>query len=286
MRRAFVERRIEGSRRGVVRRARARRDDRPGSALGLWRGSARSPTSSSGPLVAPTRRGLEELRFRTHELSASMRSSQLGRHERDRRRAPVARRKNIRTANASSRSSCSRSIGRGGMPRRSRPTSCTRRRLDDDLGLQPSEDLQQLSARIVRQEPELRAPASARRRARSPPSRARQRACACRFSWLVAAAAAGGHGPCGCGRCRPMSLGGRERHTPRARPPARLARCRHSTTSRSQRWLVERSLRRLRAGGPRGRADRARRRPHSASDVAQTTRQARRRDASISFSSR
>src|SRR4029078_1598763 len=30
-----------------------------------------------------------------------------------------------------------------------------RRRLDDDLGLQPSADLQQLSARIVRQEPAL-----------------------------------------------------------------------------------------------------------------------------------
>ena len=37
----------------------------------------------------------------------------------------------------------------------------TRRRLDDDLGLQPSADLQQLSAQIVRQEPKLRAPSPA-----------------------------------------------------------------------------------------------------------------------------
>jgi DNA-binding SARP family transcriptional activator/basic membrane lipoprotein Med (substrate-binding protein (PBP1-ABC) superfamily) len=35
----------------------------------------------------------------------------------------------------------------------------TRRALDADLGLQPSEDLQRLAGRIVRQEPELRAPA-------------------------------------------------------------------------------------------------------------------------------
>ena len=38
----------------------------------------------------------------------------------------------------------------------------TRRRLDDDLGLQPSADLQQLSAQIVRQESALRAPAGPR----------------------------------------------------------------------------------------------------------------------------
>ena len=39
----------------------------------------------------------------------------------------------------------------------------TRRRLDDDLGLQPSADLQQLSGQIVRQDPSLRrAPPSAR----------------------------------------------------------------------------------------------------------------------------
>jgi DNA-binding SARP family transcriptional activator/basic membrane lipoprotein Med (substrate-binding protein (PBP1-ABC) superfamily) len=38
---------------------------------------------------------------------------------------------------------------------------CTRRTLADDLGLQPSEELQQLSGQIVRQEPPLRAPARA-----------------------------------------------------------------------------------------------------------------------------
>jgi basic membrane lipoprotein Med (substrate-binding protein (PBP1-ABC) superfamily)/DNA-binding SARP family transcriptional activator len=37
----------------------------------------------------------------------------------------------------------------------------TRRALDDDLGLQPSEDLQRLAGQIVRQEPQLRAPARA-----------------------------------------------------------------------------------------------------------------------------
>ena len=39
----------------------------------------------------------------------------------------------------------------------------TRRRLDDDLGLQPSADLQQLSGRIVRQDPLLNALSRARR---------------------------------------------------------------------------------------------------------------------------
>jgi len=37
----------------------------------------------------------------------------------------------------------------------------TRRSLDDDLGLQPSEELQRLAGQIVRQEPQLRAPARA-----------------------------------------------------------------------------------------------------------------------------
>jgi len=37
----------------------------------------------------------------------------------------------------------------------------TRRALDDDLGLQPSEELQRLAGQIVRQEPQLRAPARA-----------------------------------------------------------------------------------------------------------------------------
>ena len=44
----------------------------------------------------------------------------------------------------------------------------TRRRLDADLGLQPSPELQQLSAQIVRQEPQLRTPSS---RVRAAPSR-------------------------------------------------------------------------------------------------------------------
>src|SRR5439155_862591 len=35
----------------------------------------------------------------------------------------------------------------------------TRRSLDDDLGLQPSEELQRLAGQIVRQEPRLRTPA-------------------------------------------------------------------------------------------------------------------------------
>ena len=37
----------------------------------------------------------------------------------------------------------------------------TRRALDDDLGLQPSEELQHLAGQIVRQEPQLRRPARA-----------------------------------------------------------------------------------------------------------------------------
>ncbi len=59
----------------------------------------------------------------------------------------------------------------------------TRRRLDDDLGLQPSADLQQLSAQIVRQEPTLQAPSPALEEA-ARPTRARDRAG--RLSGLVA----------------------------------------------------------------------------------------------------
>lgn len=64
-----------------------------------------------------------------------------------------------------------------------------RRRLDADLGLQPSADLQQLSARIVRQEPELRARTSTwPQQADRVPGRHQLRAR--RLSALVAAGAA------------------------------------------------------------------------------------------------
>ena len=61
----------------------------------------------------------------------------------------------------------------------------TRRRLDDDLGLQPSADLQQLSGQIVRQDPELRRPVRSARVVTRSPGRRTQRPAAL----LVAAAA-------------------------------------------------------------------------------------------------
>jgi len=57
----------------------------------------------------------------------------------------------------------------------------TRRRLDTDLGLQPSPELQQLSAQIVRQEPQLRTPARTTRSTSREVLRPRAR----RLSWLV-----------------------------------------------------------------------------------------------------
>jgi DNA-binding SARP family transcriptional activator/basic membrane lipoprotein Med (substrate-binding protein (PBP1-ABC) superfamily) len=62
----------------------------------------------------------------------------------------------------------------------------TRRALDQDLGLRPSEELQRLAGQIVRQEPALRAPAPTVPPTRDePPSRRRTT-----MSWVIAAAAA------------------------------------------------------------------------------------------------
>ena len=66
----------------------------------------------------------------------------------------------------------------------------TRRRLDDDLGLQPSADLQQLSAQIVRQESALRAPAVVPAASREPPRRHPTGERTRRLAGLVAAGAA------------------------------------------------------------------------------------------------
>ena len=66
----------------------------------------------------------------------------------------------------------------------------TRRRLDDDLGLQPSADLQQLSAQIVRQESALRAPAVVPADARELPRRHPTGERARRFAGLFVAGVA------------------------------------------------------------------------------------------------
>jgi len=66
----------------------------------------------------------------------------------------------------------------------------TRRRLHDDLGLQPSADLQQLSAQIVRQEPALRAPAAVPTTSREQLPRNPPAEHARRLAGLVAAGAA------------------------------------------------------------------------------------------------
>lgn len=64
----------------------------------------------------------------------------------------------------------------------------TRRALDADLGLQPSEDLQRLAGQIVRQEPELRAPAGTIEGRGVPHSQRRKRASALTVALLLAAA--------------------------------------------------------------------------------------------------
>ncbi len=65
----------------------------------------------------------------------------------------------------------------------------TRRALDSDLGLKPSEDLQRLAGQIVRQEPDLRAPAPTIDAAGAPRSTRRTRALALVAALLLAAAA-------------------------------------------------------------------------------------------------
>jgi DNA-binding SARP family transcriptional activator/basic membrane lipoprotein Med (substrate-binding protein (PBP1-ABC) superfamily) len=69
----------------------------------------------------------------------------------------------------------------------------TRRALDDDLGLQPSEELQRLAGQIVRQEPQLRTPARALEAAedqRTIRSRARRKSAIALAGALTAAAIA------------------------------------------------------------------------------------------------
>jgi DNA-binding SARP family transcriptional activator/basic membrane lipoprotein Med (substrate-binding protein (PBP1-ABC) superfamily) len=65
----------------------------------------------------------------------------------------------------------------------------TRRALDSDLGLQPSEDLQRLAGQIVRQEPELRAPAGTIQAREEPRSKRRRRVSALAVVLLLAAGA-------------------------------------------------------------------------------------------------
>ena len=94
-------------------RARARRDDRPGSALGLWRGSAPSRTSSSDPLGradAERSRGAPAPDVRAQCLDAEL----AARAARARTWASFRRlSQSTPTVSASSRSSCSRSTGSG-----------------------------------------------------------------------------------------------------------------------------------------------------------------------------
>ena len=147
----------------------------------LWRGDALADLAYEAFARAEIER-LEELRLVAVEERIDAELA-LGRHD-----ALVpeleALTASTRCASGCAGSSCSRSTGRGGRPRRCACTRDTRRRLVDELGIEPGQRLRELEQAILRQDPALDLPRAAvgdetaararRRRARScspvPPS--------------------------------------------------------------------------------------------------------------------
>ncbi len=129
---------------------------RASEALSLWRGKALADVELGAIGRAETDR-LVELRLRTLELRIDSELA-LGRHER-----AVGELQSLVAQNPYRERFVAQlmiALYRSGRHAEALAAyEQTRRRLDDDLGLQPSADLQQLSAQIVRQEPALRAPA-------------------------------------------------------------------------------------------------------------------------------
>lgn len=153
------------------------------TALAMWRGPALADVALASAGRAEADR-LEELRLRTHELRFDAELA-LGRHE------PAIGELQALVAQNPYRerfvAQLMLALYRAGRHAEALDVyEQTRRRLDEDLGLQPSTDLQQLSGQIVRQDPQLRRPAAtAAVRDLTPNRRAPRRA-----SVLVAASAA------------------------------------------------------------------------------------------------
>ena len=166
----------EGDHASTVRRATA--------ALAIWRGSALADVAV-GPLGRAETERLEELRLRTLELRIDSELA-LGRHDHAvGELQPLIARNPYRERFVAQ---LMLALYRSGRHVEALDVyEQTRRRLDDDLGLQPSADLQQLSAQIVRQEPALRAAAAAVASSYTEPPRSPMRGRAQRLAGLVAA---------------------------------------------------------------------------------------------------
>jgi DNA-binding SARP family transcriptional activator/basic membrane lipoprotein Med (substrate-binding protein (PBP1-ABC) superfamily) len=134
-----------------------------GAALAMWRGPALADVALASAGRAEAER-LEELRLRTYELRFDSELA-LGHHERavGELQAFVAQNPYRERFVAQ----LMLALYRAGRHAEALDVyEQTRRRLDEDLGLQPSADLQQLSGRIVRQDPVLQRPITTRPGAR------------------------------------------------------------------------------------------------------------------------
>jgi DNA-binding SARP family transcriptional activator/basic membrane lipoprotein Med (substrate-binding protein (PBP1-ABC) superfamily) len=125
---------------------------RASEALALWRGRALADVDM-GPIGRVEADRLEELRLRTQEIRVDAELA-LGRHEH-----AVGELQSLVAQNPYRERFVAQlmlALYRSGRHAEALDAyERIRRRLDDDLGLQPSADLQQLSAKIVRQEPAL-----------------------------------------------------------------------------------------------------------------------------------
>lgn len=128
------------------------------AALALWRGPALADVTLASAGRAEAER-LEELRLCTYELRFDAELA-LGRHDQ-----AVSELQALVAQNPYRERFVAQlmlALYRAGRHAEALETyEQTRRRLDDDLGLQPSTDLQQLSGQIVRQDPALRRPTPA-----------------------------------------------------------------------------------------------------------------------------
>jgi DNA-binding SARP family transcriptional activator/basic membrane lipoprotein Med (substrate-binding protein (PBP1-ABC) superfamily) len=129
-----------------------------GAALAMWRGPALADVALASAGRAEAER-LEELRLRTYELRFDAELA-LGHHERvvGELQALVAQNPYRERFVAHLMLALYRA---GRHVEALDAYEHTRRRLDEDLGLQPSTDLQQLSGQIVRQDPLLKRPVTA-----------------------------------------------------------------------------------------------------------------------------
>jgi DNA-binding SARP family transcriptional activator/basic membrane lipoprotein Med (substrate-binding protein (PBP1-ABC) superfamily) len=144
-----------------------------GAALGLWRGPALADVALASAGRAEADR-LEELRLRTYELRFDAELA-LARHEQ-----AIGELHTLVAQNPYRERFVAQlmlALYRAGRHAEALEVyEQTRRRLDDDLGLQPSADLRQLSGQVVRQDPALRSPVPTNSTSRRlPPSPTRRR---------------------------------------------------------------------------------------------------------------